>query len=127
MMFDCINEALNHIRPFGLKGVPDPWATEPRLLFGDGDLRSVFRKLLSLLIKWSNIQGGAYPNNDIKEDEDKLQGLREERMSAFLCFDVNDEEPGWTGYDDEETQSKLDIADFVLEDLVEEIIKTITQ
>lgn len=127
MMFDCINEALNHIRPFGLKGVPDPWATEPRLLFGDGDLRSVFRKLLSLLIKWSDIQGGAYPNNDIKEDEDKLQSLREERMSAFLCFDVNDEEPGWTGYDDEETQSKLDIADFVLEDLVEEIIKTITQ
>ncbi|OMJ84899.1 hypothetical protein SteCoe_13882 [Stentor coeruleus] len=126
MMFDCINEALNHIRPFGLKGVPDPWATKPQLLFGDGDLCSVFRKLLSLLMKWSIIQGGAYPDNNIKEDEDKLQNLREERMSAFLCFDVNDEESGWIGYDDEETQSKLDVADFVLEDLVEEIIKTIT-
>ena len=24
MLFDCVNEALNYIRPFGLKGMPDP-------------------------------------------------------------------------------------------------------
>lgn len=122
MMFDCINEALNHVRPFGLKGIPDPWASEPRMLFGDSNLNSVFHKLLFLLNKWASIKGGAFPNQDLKEEEDKLNILREERMNKLLSFDINNEEPWWVAYNDEETQSKVDIGDFILEDLVDEII-----
>ena len=120
LMFDCTNEALNHIRPFGLFGVPDPWISEPRLLFGEGELERVHKQVKSLTEKWAKIQGGIFVDNDEELDDEKVQIAREERMSQLLCFDVNCEEPFWVDYVDEESQSKLDLADIVLDELLRE-------
>ena len=118
MLFDCVNEGLNYIRPFGLKGMPDPWSNYPRTLFGEAELRNVFEKLKVLIEKWANIRGGAYPSKEIWDDEEKLQTLREERMSILLCNDAKEEEPGWVDYDDEEVQTKIDIGEIVFDVLV---------
>jgi Domain of unknown function (DUF4378) len=122
MVFDCVNEALNYIRPFGVKGMPDPWSSYPKTLFGEAELKSVFEKLCSLMKKWGEIKGGAYANQDIRDDEDKLQTLREERMSALLCNDVKDEEPVWIDYQDEEAQAKFDLGEIIFEILLDETI-----
>jgi hypothetical protein len=120
MMFDCVNEALNHVRPFGLKGVPDPWICEPRLLFGEGELKRVYKKIKIVMQGWDDIRGGVFFNFDNFGDDEELQAAREERMSKLLCFDVNHEEMFWVDYEDEETQSKMDLADLILDGLLRE-------
>lgn len=125
LIFDCINEALNYVRPFGLSGVPDPWISEPRLLFGEGELKRVHKRVKILTEKWANIRGGIFINDDELED-DKLQNAREERMSQLLCFDVNCEEQFWVDYIDEESQSKLDLADIILDGLLKETVDIVS-
>ena len=51
LLFDCVNEALNFIRPFGVTGIPDPWSTKPRILFGEAELDIVFQKISNYLLK----------------------------------------------------------------------------
>lgn len=122
MLFDCVNEALNYIRPFGLKGVPDPWSLCPRTLFGEGELQTIFGKLKNLLSKWIGIKGGAYPTLEMYDDEDKLQALREERMSVLLCSEAKDEEKAWVEYEDEEAQTKFDLGEILFEELIKETV-----
>ena len=122
MLFDCVNEALNYIRPFGTRGMPDPWSYHSRTLFGEAEIKNVFEKLGNLMKKWANIKGGAYPTFEMQGDDDKLQELREERMSALLCFEAKSEEIGWVVYDDEEAQTKLDLGEVLFEELVIETL-----
>ncbi len=53
-------------------------------------------------------------------DEDKLTLLREERLALVLAAEIEENEMLWTDYEYEETQSKLDVADMILEFLAEE-------
>ncbi|CAG9317365.1 unnamed protein product [Blepharisma stoltei] len=127
MLFDCVNEALNYIRPYGTRGVPDPWSIRQRTLFGESQLVSVFERVKEYMYKWAYLRGGAYPSPDMIVqggiDENKLQILREEKMSGLLCQDVQDEEINWLDYEEEEVQVKLDVADMVLELVIDETIK----
>lgn len=122
MVFDCVNEAFNYIRPFGLRGVPDPWVNHSRLLFGEGELNRVQEKTMRFIEEWEKIKGGAYLDKVNARDKDKVQCEREERMSFFLCFDVNFEEESWVLYVDEETQTKCDVADIILDELFLETV-----
>jgi hypothetical protein len=62
----------------------------------------------------------------MRNDEDKLQGLREERMSALLCNDVTDEEYAWVEYEDEEAQIKFDLADVLFDVILDETLNLLT-
>jgi len=53
-------------------------------------------------------------------DEDKLNLLREERLALVLAAEIEENEMLWTDYEYEETQTKLDVADMILEFLAEE-------
>ena len=53
-------------------------------------------------------------------DEDKLNLLREERLALVLAAEIEENEMLWTDYEYEETQTKLDVADMILEYLAEE-------
>ncbi|CAG9321417.1 unnamed protein product [Blepharisma stoltei] len=118
MLGDCVNEALNLIRPYGMKGVPDPWSNHKRILFGESQLTNVYEKVKDHLYKWVNTRGGIFP--PIHMDEKRLVMMREEKMSTMLMYDVEDEESDWVEYEDEETQAKLDVADMILESLIDE-------
>lgn len=125
MLFDCVNEALNYIRPFGVTGIPDPWSNHPRILFGEAELENVFNRILSFMVKWASCRAGAYPSYDAS-DEDKLASLREEKMSSLLCVDVKDEEDTWLHYEEEETQSKILTAGKVFDHLISEVLLILT-
>jgi len=127
MLFDCFNEALNYIRPYGTKGEPEIWSLRSREVCGESDLVEVFKKARECLKKWVEIKGGYIPGEEEfldngELDQERLQNIREERMSVFLCGDVKEEEKNWLNYEEEEMQTKLDIADMVLEHLVCETI-----
>lgn len=60
-------------------------------------------------------------------DEDKLNLLREERLALVLASEIEENEILWTDYEYEETQTKLDIADMILEVLAEEAVQEINK
>lgn len=122
MLFDCVNECFNIIRPFGRQGLPDPWVENSRLLFGEGEMKRVYKRTNGIMMNWAQLKGGTQAGIIGCADNAKLQVLREENMSKLLCFDVNDEEWAWVGYEDEETQSKNDVADMILFDLFTEVV-----
>lgn len=127
MLYDCINESFNHLRPFGLKGLPDPWSYIASTLYGEGDLKTVMQKSKKLLLRWENVHIGAYPDGTSNSNDEKLQKIREERLRVMLSQNVNDDESGWTSYEDEETQVKIDISDLVLDIVVDETVEIIKQ
>ena len=125
MLFDCVNEALNYIRPFGVDGIPDPWSSKPRILFGEAELSNVFTRIISYMIKWASCKAGLFHCHETRRDEERLLYLREEKMSALLCLDVRDEEDNWLRYEEEETQIKIMTSNNLLQLLLDEIINII--
>lgn len=125
MLFDCLNEALNYVRPYGINGEPAPWSRKERTVFGEENIHRIFERAMEMLKKWAGIKAGHLPTPEVENiggliDEAKLQQLREERLSALLCSDVYSEEKKWIDYEDEEVQAQFDLADILLEHLVEE-------
>ena len=49
VIFDCVNEALNLVRPYGSSGEPMPWSTKPRknLIFSIDDSNNNINKILN--------------------------------------------------------------------------------
>lgn len=54
-------------------------------------------------------------------DEERLQQLREERLSLLLSREIQEEDFKWNEFEPSEVQIKLDLADMVLETLVCEL------
>ena len=125
MLFDCVNEALNYIRPFGVDGIPDPWSSKPRILFGEAELSNVFTRIISYMIKWASCKAGIFHCYETRRDEERLLYLREEKMSSLLCLDVRDEEDNWLRYEEEEAQIKIMTSNAILQLLLDEIISII--
>lgn len=125
MIFDCVNESLNYIRPFGTRGLPDPWSPIPSTLFGEGQLKTVFGKIRTFIHKWVTIRSGCYSDENIRNDEEKLQKLREEKLSVLLTQNINDDEKKWLEYEDEETQAKIEVSDILFESLIYETLQLI--
>lgn len=120
LVFDCINESLNHIRPFGIKGMPDPWSQASSTLFGEGQLKVVIEKIKKFLYRWELVHAGAYPDENCINDDEKLQKLREDKLALMLSQGIQDDEPRWLEYEEEETQVKIDISDLVFDIIVDE-------
>ena len=125
MLFDCVNEALNYIRPFGVEGIPDPWSSKPRILFGEAELSNVFSRIISFMVKWASSKTGTFHCPESRNDEDRLMLIREEKMSALLCTDVKDEESDWLKYEEEETQIRIMLGNSIFTNMLEEIISII--
>ncbi|OMJ93719.1 hypothetical protein SteCoe_3285 [Stentor coeruleus] len=127
MLYDCINESFNHLRPFGLKGLPDPWSNTASILYGEGDLKTVMKKSKKLLFRWECVHVGTYPDSNNNSNDEKLQKIREERLGVMLSQNVSDDENKWIAYDDEETQVKIDVSELVFDFLVDETVEIIKE
>jgi hypothetical protein len=87
------------------------------------------------VMEWSRTFSGALPCSELLQeygikgplDEDKLNLLREERLALVLAAEIEENEQLWTDYEYEETQSKLDVADMILEFLAEEAASTLNK
>jgi hypothetical protein len=53
MIFDCLNEALQQHRPYGIKGKPMPWSYNVRELAKISDIDSVISNVKREVTSWS--------------------------------------------------------------------------
>lgn len=137
VIFDAINEALDNYRPYGLRGPPMPWSQSTRTLtYKNGQqVDMVLRQVRGKVMEWSRTFSGALPCSELLQeygikgplDEDKLNMLREERLALVLAAEIEENEVLWTDYEYEETQTKLDVADMVLEFLAEEAVNDLNK
>jgi hypothetical protein len=128
MIFDCINEALARLLPYGLKGVPMPWSANTRALAPElvNEAR-VLAEVKKNIGRWCSIQAGKLPSGDMVMssglmDEEYLQHVRVERLEACISLELLENDDVWVDYEFEETQAKLDVADMVLDHLVNEAV-----
>ena len=88
----------------------------------------VLRQVRVKVMEWARTFAGALSCSELlleygikgPLDEDKLNLLREERLALVLAAEIEENEMLWTDYEYEETQTKLDVADMILEYLAEE-------
>ena len=86
-------------------------------------------------MEWARTFAGALPCSELLNeygikgplDEDKLNLLREERLALVLAAEIEENEQLWTDYEYEETQTKLDVADMILEFLAEDTAKELNK
>lgn len=65
-VFDCVNEALNLFRPYGLRGEPMPWSSKSRrnaMFLSDSDsaLTSVLIRVRKTVVSWASTRAGILP------------------------------------------------------------------
>ena len=114
---------MNHIRPFAIDGLPDPWSPVSATLYGEGQIKAVICKVLKLVRKWESVKCGMLASKVMGFNEEKVSKAREERLNVLLAQNVRDSEGCWMDYEDEETQVKLEISKLAFEELVNETAK----
>jgi hypothetical protein len=131
VIFDAINEALDGLRPYGLKGPPLPWSKQNRTLtYKNGDVDNVPKiceQVEKKVMSWGKTYAGTLNFSELlKEykipylDDEQLAQVREERLALLLATEIEENEPMWTDYEFEETQVNIDLANIILEQLVKE-------
>lgn len=127
-IFDAVNEALDGFRPYGLKGPPLPWSKQNKTLtfkFGKEEtLDYLLSKVKYRLLDWAHMNAGTMANikNPTQREKDHMELVREERLARILIAEAEENEPLWTDYEYEETQTKIDIADIILEQMCGEMV-----
>jgi hypothetical protein len=119
-LYHAVNEGLNHLRKGGLRGVPPQWSHRAVSMKQYKTLEQVYDDLEALLVKWDSFRAGPLCQDGFLTQT--VSTLREDKMSAWLCSAVREEEASWLEYEGEELQVKLDLADIMLEQLVEETL-----
>jgi len=127
LLFDAANELLQCYRPYGVKGTPLPWSKATRALTPAPASLSVLQTLVCTeLIAWSAFEVGKIPEVPLltstgQVNEQQLQMIREEKLSKMLTKEIVGNDQMWTDYEAEDAQVKIDLADMVLEQLMDEI------
>lgn len=115
-IFDAVNEALDGLRPYGLKGPPLPWSKQNRTLtYKNGDITEM-PKILETVQKRVLDWVGEYKENE------PMHHVWEERLAVILANEIEENEPLWTDYEFEETHVKLDLAEMIMEELYDETV-----
>ena len=131
VIFDAVNEALDGLRPYGLKGPPLPWSKQNRTLtYKNGHITQVptiMETVQKKILAWARTYAGTMNFSELLREykityleEDQLNQVREERLALMLASEIEENEPLWTDYEFEETSIKLDIADMILDKLFDE-------
>lgn len=97
----------------------------------DFTLEEMFEITKHDLFRMAIMQAGTLPRREFvfggHFDEELFAEIREKKLATLLCREIVDNEPQWLKWDFEEAQTKIDIADMVLESLVTETIGFLTQ
>ncbi|OMJ75134.1 hypothetical protein SteCoe_25793 [Stentor coeruleus] len=128
MVFDCINEILEKM----MCKEELPWAVKRNLKAKKIEVEEVQRNIEIELLKYCRIKSGPIIYDEFDGNghvtEKILIQKRENGILKMLAMEITGNESIWFDYDKEELQAKLDLADMVLEeeidDIVEILIKT---
>ena len=66
VIFDCVNEGFNMVRPYASAGEPMPWSRKPRrnvifMFESPDDLDKILNNVKANVITWARIRAGALP------------------------------------------------------------------
>ena len=132
VLFDTINDCLQQFRPFGKDGAPLAWSRTTKLKGSENfTLEEMFELTKHDLFRMAIMQAGTLPRREFvfggQFDEELFGEIREKKLATLLCREIVETEPSWLKWDFEEAQTKIDIADMVLESLVTETIGFLNQ
>jgi hypothetical protein len=138
MLFDGFNEALDHLRPFGLKGSPFPWRPNAGRLrplqYTEAQLADLLERAQERVLDWAMFMCGFIPDKDdsmlgeIAIEDDYLNQIKEDRLIKMLTCEVRpahqafETDERWLIYDDEEVEVQTEVAELVFYDILEEAI-----
>ncbi|CAG9311203.1 unnamed protein product [Blepharisma stoltei] len=124
MIFDAVNEALNRLRPHGRKGSPLPWSNVARInkTVAVGDLKNQVEGLVN---SWAEIKYGQKQAGEqavLNETEEKKKGSSADKDNSekLLNSVIADEAEEWVDYEDAETKVKIELEQFIFDQLIEE-------
>ena len=118
-------------RPHGKKGEPLPWTGKSSFIVDytrtNISADHILNLVMNTLLDWNSFKVGPLPCREFYHnnlfDEEKFADFREKKLAAILAYDVEKEDQEkWLDYETEESQVKLDLADIVLDKLVEEAV-----
>ena len=93
----------------------------------DFTLEEMFEITKHDLFRMAIMQAGTLPRREFvfggQFDEELFNELREKKLATLLCREIVETEHQWLKWDFEEAQTKIDLADMVLESLVTETIE----
>lgn len=91
VIFDCVNEGLNMVRPYSNQGEPMLWSKKPRrnliFLFDSADdLDKVLLQVKATVIQWAQTKAGAMSDKPPGQhtNEDPIFNSRRERVLTEL-------------------------------------------
>lgn len=137
MIFDCLNEALDFHRVYGLKGASV--GLKPQSLkFQDhnkASLPGVLLKSAQKVIEWSTFMCGFIPYKEDSFiqvpknlDEDTFNQIKEDRLQRFLsdevgsCDQVYSGDDKWVTHEEEMLEVQVELSDMVFEFLVADTV-----
>lgn len=129
VLFDCINDSLQQFRPHGKDGPPMSWSRQSRKLKPTEDftLEEIFEITKHDLFRMAIMQAGTLPRKEFvfggHFDDELFAEIREKKLATLLVREIVETEPQWLKWDFEEGQTKVDLADMILESLVTETIQ----
>ncbi len=138
LLFDCLNEALDSFRVFGMKGMPLPIKNNGRIfkVILSKDVSKLLAKASQKVMEWSTFMCGFIPFKDDsfmhvprQLDEETLNQIKEDRLVRLLTDEVrsaqkaleNDEK--WLNYEDEEIEVEIELADIVFDFLITDTLE----
>jgi len=101
-IFDCVNEAMNMARPYGIGGEPMPWSNVPRknVHIADYDneesvdlvLGRVLTRVKDKVIMWANAKVGSLNEgasfDDYKRGSNELQRILQDHQKQKCIEDI---------------------------------------
>ena len=122
LMADVVNEALDRLRPEKSKGKAPPWRSGVRDVRRFSDITTVLCEVRDMMVAWSQAEMGKFTG-----DEMNPALAHEERMVSEIVRDVRGrqilvDDQSWVDYEKEELQTKMSVAEGVLDRLVEEAL-----
>jgi hypothetical protein len=120
MVFDCINECLEKL----IVKEDLPWSTVRYKRIIARTSEEVINYIVNRLIRFSEIKAGEI-GFDAEKNDLEISQKREFDIVKMLAVEVVDDEVEWVRYDKEELQAKLDLADMILEQEIDEIVDII--
>lgn len=92
-------------------------------------LEQLLARIKAQVVSWFDFKSGTFVNNYDRESgcfigtEDAVNSIREDKLTNLLVKEIELMDNQWLNYDREELEVKLDIADMITLQLIEELVK----
>jgi len=142
MILDCFNEALDYIRPYGIKGKPLSWLTNSSNISFQMVLSCNIDKVcsfaISRILNWGTYLCGFLPQQLEEEtgeyvqiEQEYLTNIQRNRLDIMVANEVSfpsfksqmfENEDLWTSYELEHTEALLIVSEALVSELALELV-----